>query len=368
MTITRRLGVTILGLATLTGCQAQPPIVAAEGTVVAEQPAGERHLLQTSAHFTRQPPASDVGFDHQHRQATTHHRGHSRQQHRLFGRVGEVFTGSVYPYLSTRFATPALFYTDVLSAQLHGLPGLGALTAARLARGGRFLVFIQNGEMGLYDMRTHLIRTFPTLRGLTADPWSLDVDALGNISYVDTVGRIHVYDTDSGQDYIVPAAGRLFNRRNPLSLSGNGRFLVVGGSRDLLLTDLTTNRQLVLPFAGRPLHRGDAFVLSHDGRCLLFQAGNQLRLMDIQTGGIDELAGLNIGDGLAPRTLGFGGQIRDAQFLDGRCQKIAFERAGVVQVFDRTTGLLTPMSISQGIRDLTAASRLRGVTWGRLGS
>lgn len=369
MTITRRLSVSILGLATLVGCQApaaQPPIGAAEGPPGAQQPAGDRSLQQVSGDFTRRPPPSALIRDHQTLRVARHHRGHTRHTHRLFGRVGDVFAGSVFPFISTRFATPSLFYTDLLGARLYGLPGIGDLGAARLARGGRFVVFIQNGELGLYDLRTHLIRTFPSVRGAGLDPWNVDVDVYGNITYLDGLGRVHVYDTDSGQDYIVPTAGRIFNRLNPLSLSGDGRFLAVAGSRDLLLTDFTTNRQVTLPFTGRPLHRGDAFALSQDGRCLLFQDGNQLRLMDTRTGTVDPLVGLNVGGRITGRPLGFGSKIRDAQFLDGGCQRIAFERAGAVQVFDLRTGQITPMSITQGTRDLAELSRLQGLQWGPL--
>jgi hypothetical protein len=369
MTITRRLGVTILGLATLVGCQApvnQPPLGDAAAPAEVQQPAGERSLQQVTRDFTRQPPPSTMIRDHQRLQVARHHRGHTRHSHRLFGRVGDVFAGSVFPFVSTRFASPALFYTDLLGARLYGLPGIGELGAARLSRGGRFVVFVQNGELGLYDLRTHLIRTFPAVRGAGLDPWNVDVDVLGNITYLDAIGRVHVYDTDSGQDFIVPTAGRTFSRLNPLSLSGDGRFLAVAGTRDLLLTDLTSNRQVTLPFAGRPLHRGEAFALSQDGRCLLFQTGTQLRLMDTRTGQIDPLIGLNVGAGMAASPLGFGRQIRDAQFLDGGCSRIAFERAGTVQVFDRRTGQITPMSFTQGTRDISELSRLQGLQWGPL--
>ncbi|MEB3330518.1 MAG: hypothetical protein VKQ33_14935, partial [Candidatus Sericytochromatia bacterium] len=64
--------------------------------------------------------------------------------------------------------------------------------------------------------------------------------------------------------------------------------------------------------------------------------------------------------------LGLGGLIRDAQFLDGGCQRIAFERAGQVQVFDRRTGQLTPMMTARGARDVTDLARLQGLQWGPL--
>lgn len=368
----RRWTAACCGLLMLTACgapglQTAPDTPAGDGAEVAS---GDRSLLSTRGpDFTRRPPVTSAESEVTHVRRAGRHRVHSGyRHHHIFGRLGDIYAGSLFPYLGSPLGRPGLFFTDLATSSLYSVPALVGVRHMRLGRGGRFLVFMRDGVIGLYDLRTQLVRTFPALRGLAlGSALSFDVDAFGNISYVDALGRVHVFDTDTNQDYIVPMAGRLGTPNSPIAMSGNGQLLAVPTLRDgrseLLLTDLRSNRQATLPFEAGLSDRLSAFSLSTDGRCLLFQDGPAVRLLDTRSGLVDRLAALNLGRPGIDSGIRFGGVIRDAAFLDGSCNRIVFNRNGRLQVFDRTRGVIDTMPVANRLGTMEAVSRLGGLSW-----
>lgn len=234
---------------------------------------------------------------------------------------------------------PSLFLADLGGATVYQVPALpvGA-NFPTLSRGGRFATFEDAGELQELDLRTNLIRTFPQLsRRHGYGVLDFDADAFGNVTYVDGLGRLHMFDARSGNDFIVPAAGRGVDIGN-VSLSGDGRFVAYTGrtgfGSELFVTDVVSGRQFSPPFLGGQGLTRDlaAFALSPRGDALLYADNGQARLLDLHSGFTNNLPLLNSG-----------GWVNDAQFLGG--DAIGFTRGGQVQVFHPQSGLIDTLPL-----------------------
>lgn len=287
-----------------------------------------------------------------------------KKQHPVFGEVGTVFGGDLLPFVRANSRRPILSFADRGRATVIEIPALRGADYVRLSRGGRFAVFEEQGEIGIYDLKTQLIQTFPELSNRRSDIRLMDVDAYGNLTYLDDLGRVHILNTATKQDYIVPAAGRARGVLNGLSLAGNGRAIAFSnyssGGHEILLTDLGTGRQFSFPFLNNSRDPLRAFELSSDGRCLLFQQGDRIKVLNTQSGMIDNLALLNSGPSSWPTTLGYGQKVYGAAFLDGQCERILFERNGQIQIFDRNTGLIDTLPILNRVSGTHGLLRHRG--------
>lgn len=339
-----KIGPTALTVMALAACVAQTAVSPPDPTGKSNA-GGTRTLLnQTEASPAGQQPRSS-------------------EQHPTFGPVGNMFGGALLPFASNQRRRTGLRFADLGRATVFEVPALSGADYVRLSRGGRFAVFEERGELGIYDLKTQLIQTFPQLQNRYRDARLVDVDAYGNIAYLDDRGRVHVFDTGTRQDFIVPAAGRYIRPGQGLSLAGNGRSIAFSsysrGGNEILLTDLSTGRQFSFPFLSGSRERIYAFELSSNGECLLFQQGNRIKLLNTRTGFIDNLALLNQGGSSWPSTLGFGSPISGAAFLDGRCDRIIFERNGQVQVFDRASGLIDTLPVLNRAFDTRGLRRRR---------
>lgn len=271
------------------------------------------------------------------------------------GRTHSVFGGDLgfgyssnglLPFVSNRRGASGISFADLNNRTVYDIPVLS--DDARnpvLSRGGRFVVYEEDGDLQVLDLRTQLVRDFSSLGGRRSsrDIRDFDIDNFGNVTYIDENDRVHVLDTDSGRDFIVPAAGRGLDDIDDVSISGNGRFVVFtgreGGRNDIFLTDLTNGRQYSVPFVGG---RGSSrfgfgslrnFELSPTGDQLLFSDGDRVRLLDLRSGFIDNLALLNTDD------------VDDARFLDSSGDRIVFERDGDLLVFDRGSNLIDTLPV-----------------------
>lgn len=339
----KKLGAAALSMLALVACVAQS--VVSPEPAEKSHPGGVRTLLSNP---DASPPVQRFNSDRQHPQ---------------FGEVGNIFGGNLLPFASSPARRRGLSFADLGRSTVYEVPALSGADYVRLSRGGRFAVFEERGELGIYDLSTQLIQTFPQLQSRYRDARLVDVDAYGNIAYLDDRGRVHVFDTRTQQDFIVPAAGRYLRSGHGLSLAGNGRSIAFSsygrGGSEILLTDLTSGRQFSFPFLSNSRESLYAFELSGNGECLLFQQGDRLKILDTRSGFIDNLALLNQGSSSWPSTLGFGTSISGAAFLDGRCDRIIFERNGQVQVFDRATGLIDTLPIVNRALDYPGLRRHR---------
>lgn len=280
--------------------------------------------------------------------------------------------GGPLPFISQNLGGrgTSLYYYDPLRATVYQTPALDRLGVvdAALSGGGRFVSFIdRSGQIGIYDMATHLIQTFPELsyygrgRGIGrygllnvrgargyggaygyAQPFA--ADAYGNLTYLDDLGRVRVFDPRTHQEFIVPGATRGLTDVYGLSVSPDGRYVTVAGSDlsggKLYVSDLVGARQLTVPFVGS----GYGGVITSSsinpatGQVLYVEDG-RARMLDLNTGFIDNLALLN------PPYPGVG-NVYDAQFLDPAGVNIAYTRHGQLQVYNRATGMIDTMPIA----------------------
>lgn len=271
--------------------------------------------------------------------------------HSVFGArppLGTSFTSDGFlPFVGRSgrglFGNDGIFLADLRGRTVYQVPGVSNdARLVRSSRGGRFITYEEDGQLRIYDLANHLIRTFP--QGGDFDIDDLDVDAYGNVTYLDRDGRIHIFDSDNGQDYILPAAGRIDNIRN-VSISGDGRTVLFSNGNALYATRLGSGSVYTLPFVGgrssgfrRFGGLGgidlDAFSISGNGNLVLYTDDGRARLLDLTTGFIDNLALLN----------GFR-DIDDVSFLDGGNDRIVFTTDGRVQIYDRRSGLIDTLPI-----------------------
>lgn len=273
--------------------------------------------------------------------------------HSVFGgdTLGSGFTSDgLLPFVSTRrTGSSRVSLADLRNNTVYEIPVLSSRARNPvLSRGGRFLAYEEDGDLQILDLRTQLIRDFNSLGSgrRSNDIRDFDIDAFGNVTYIDSNGRVHILDTDSGRDYIVPVAGRGIGNIRDVSISGNGRFVVFtgndGNGSDIFLTDITSGRQYSIPFingrGGRFGSRGFGslrnFELSPNGDQLLFSDGDRVRMLDLRSGFVDNLALLNSGD-----------DIDDARFLDGSGDRIVFERDGRIMVYHRNSNVIDTLPI-----------------------
>lgn len=294
--------------------------------------------------------------------------------HRIFGGdlLGSGYsTNGLLPFVSSnRTGRSRLSLADLRNNTVYDIPALS--DRARnpvLARGGRFLAYEEDGDLQVLDLRTQLVRDFGTLGGRrnARDIRDFDIDSFGNVSYIDSDGRVHILDTDSGRDYIVPAAGRGLDSIRDVSISGNGRFVVFtgndGGRNEIFLTDIANGRQYSIPFISGSSSRFGSrgfgslrnFELSPSGDQLLFSDGDRVRLLDLRSGFIDNLALLNGLD-----------DIDDARFLDSSGDRIVFERDGRIQVFHRGSNVIDTLPVLNNDRGRNLLRDRSRFSFGRL--
>lgn len=247
--------------------------------------------------------------------------------------------GGLLPFVS-RGLGGGVFFADLSGKTVYQVPALGPdVHGPVIGRGGRFVVYETGGELEVLDLRTQLVQTFPGKSTRSRDDVrAFDVDAFGNVAYVDGRGRLHLFDPRAGDDWLVPAAGRDVGDV-ALAPDGDLVYFASGDGRELVVTDLRRGRQLSVPFVGGGGQWGGGnglrpFAVTRGGRELLYGDGADLRVVDLQSGYIDRLPLLNTG-----------GRARDAAFLDARGEAIAFERDGRLMVYDRRRHVIDTLPI-----------------------
>jgi hypothetical protein len=231
--------------------------------------------------------------------------------------------------------TPGVYLADLAAHTTYQVPAFGANTAPiAVSDGGQVVGLNVNGQLGVLDLQSQLIQVYPQLEPQFIT--STSVDGYGNIAYTDQDGVVHLLNSLTGQDFIVPTAGRGVGGATNVAVSGDGRFLTytglgpVGGP-NVYVNDLATGAQLTPPFLGGVAGGAVAsLAVSADGASVLFLDGaGQLRVLDYATGFIDNLAALNNG---VP--------VFDATFMNGDPALIGFTRNGALMVYDRRTHLI----------------------------
>lgn len=255
--------------------------------------------------------------------------------HRVFGQTNYAAMGR-RPVVT---GTNGVYLADPFAATVYQVPAVGPYAYNPVVSGdGRFIAYTEGGDLQILDMATQLVRDFPSLGGprRADDIVDFDVDDWGNVGYVDGIGRVHVYDTNIAQDYVVPVATRGLEAIGDISMSGDGRVMAMtgysNGRTDLLMTDLATGSQYTVPFVPSyaPVRN---LELSPTGDQVLYSEGDRTRVLDLRTGFTDNLPLLNQGYPV------------DAGFFDPTGRTIVFEQNGQVQVYDRATNLIDTMPI-----------------------
>jgi len=254
-----------------------------------------------------------------------------------FGDLG--LTASSFPFYSPGLNgnPPGVYMADLGARTVYQLPAFGPATAPiAVSAGGQVVGVNAGGQLGVLDLNSQLILTYPQLA--TAGIVSASVDAYGNVVYTDVNGQVHLFNTATGQDFIVPTAGRGLGDVSAVAVSGDGRFLAYTGTTasgtNLYTTDLATGAQLTPPFVGGvPVDPG-AVQLGLYGSQVLFSQGGQLRALDYGSGLIDNLPLVNNGY-----------PVTDAAFLGGDPSHILYTQNGQFQMYDRRTGLVDTMPI-----------------------
>lgn len=184
----------------------------------------------------------------------------------------------------------------------------------------------------IYDPRTQLVQIFPQTGGFGVR--SASVDAAGNIAYADAMGRLHLFDPRTGEDYIVPAAGRNVDITN-VALAGNGRQVMYtgfdGGTQSLYVADLATGRQFSMPYSQGFGGPATALSSTMDGSSVLIASPWGTGVVDLGTGVTENL----------PYLMG----ATDAAFLGGDPNHVVFSQGGRTMLYDRGTGMVDTMPI-----------------------
>jgi hypothetical protein len=248
----------------------------------------------------------------------------------------------VFPFNSVHDPglAPGVYLADLTARTVLQLPALGPETTPVAVSGtGQVLGVSDHGSIGVLDLQSRLIQVYPQLSHAAVD--SVSVDAYGNIAYTDDVGRVHLLNAVTGQDYIVPTAGRGLGPVHDLALSGDGRFLSYT-ARDATglnayTNDLATGAQLspaflggvAAPVGGLLGGPAGALGLAVGAASMLYTDAGLVRAYDAPTGMVDNLAALNTG---AP--------VFDPAFVMGDASKIGYTQNGKFLIYDRRTGLI----------------------------
>jgi WD40 repeat protein len=168
---------------------------------------------------------------------------------------------------------------------------------------------------------------------------SFSVDAFGNVAYVNGDNQVHLFDTRTGDDFLVPVASRGLDAVGNVSLSGDGRFVsysgLSNGLSNIYLTDLGTGQQLTYPFLpSGGAHLLQNLELSNAGDSLLYSDNGQVRALDLRTGFTDNLPLIN--NNWAPT---------DAAFLAGNPGQIVFNNNGQVGIYNRYNATIDTLPI-----------------------
>jgi hypothetical protein len=269
------------------------------------------------------------------------------------------FRGGLLPFVSNGLNSgSSIFLADLNNHTVFNVPVLDqSATNPVLSGGGRFLAFSENGQLGILDMRTQLVQIFPQLNTNTITNFA--VDSFGNLTYIDQNGQVHLFDTNNGQDFIVPAASRNLGTLNSnINISGNGQFIVTSGTQNgqsnIFLTSVLTGQQFSFPFLNSTSGNLTNLDLSSDGSELLFADNGQVRLLNLNNGFIDNLPLLNSS-----------ANIQDARFLDAGNGLIEFTSGGNVEVFNRNTGLIDTLPIVNSLGSTNSLGRGQFLTGGR---
>jgi hypothetical protein len=255
-----------------------------------------------------------------------------------FGNLG--VTPATIPFFSSGHngVTRGLYLADLGARTVYSVPAFGQATAPiGVSPGGQVVGVNDHGRLGVLDLATDLIQVYPQLTGTAVN--SASVGAFGSVVFTDDQNEVHLFDTPTGQDFIVPTAGRGLLNVSDVVVSGDGRFVSYTGDTatgtNIFTTDLVTGAQLSPPFltnlAGPVANLGP----SVDGRSLLFTEGDRVRALDLASGFIDNLPLINNHPG-----------VFDAAFFGGDPGRVAFTSDdGQLEIFDRRTGLIDTLPI-----------------------
>ncbi|MDB5096117.1 MAG: hypothetical protein JWM80_538 [Cyanobacteria bacterium RYN_339] len=302
-----------LGIVCLLGACARPPATLTV-TPLAATPPINWGLLTPSRHLTFAPVTSAAGPP--------------------ITQLGLSPASAQIPFYSAGDPglTPGVYLADLPAHTVYQVPALGSATVPiAVSDSGHIVGLSVNGQLGVLDLRTQLIQVYPQLQNQFIT--SADVDSRGDIAYTDDFGVVHLLNPITGQDYIVPTAGRGVGPVGDISISGDGRFLSYTGldatGTNVFTNDLATGQQLSSGFLNGVGGDVRNIQTSPDGRSLLYTEFGQLHVLDYATGVIDNLALLNNGY-----------PVYDATFFNGDPSKIAFTRNGLFAIYDRRTGLI----------------------------